>query len=521
MCGTVPDLVFNELKFLRDSHEHQDERRPDSNGHRPSGQEKKREFEREEISAYFNHRTSHDRAPNPSRGRRTETKQKPSCDDEELHDVPEGGSSPILPDEELTSIPYLSFGSRGAVNKSGDPHPSGTTYLTWSESAAASDAQARHSTIVKPIQESGQPPVAKETRKRRLERDSTSRPPSDTAEPSVLKGRPDVPKGKWSTSRRTRGPAKVEVYIQQGNAEPDASTSKRKLRDSTSVSLPTRPPAEPGRQRQQKPVIQQQVLSSDVGSFNTSDILKVRGRLQALAEQAPSTTRSVRSPQSDKENVQPVSSSPTAKILQIAHEAMAKGYEEPIARSSRGADQLHRHIDEVERGHNAYSSRNEGHRPHRPHLRDLDVNEFAYQPTHMHATVRGQGPGQQVQHDAEVIPAVDFDPEDDEMLDGYATFEPTFADHADATSEYGLAYTYGAPATEPDLHSLPFRYDRPSTRARDPPWSRGGMSATHREPSPHVATAGQGLLNEEEHIADRDRDFEDGLEGFWRPNRLY
>ena len=514
----MPDLVFNELKFLRDSHEHQDERRPDRNGHRPTGQEKKREFEREEISAYFNHRTSHDRAPNPSRGGRTETKQNPSCNDEELHDVPEGGSSPILPDEELTSIPYLGFGSRGTVNKSGDPHPSGTTYLTWSESAAASDTQTRHSTIVKPIQESGQPPTAKETRKRRRERHSTSRPPSDTAEHPVLEGPPDVPKGKWSTSRRTRGPAKVEVYIQQSNGEPDPSTSKRKLRDSTSVSLPTRPPAEAGRQRHHKPVIQQQVLSSDVGSFNTSDILEVRGRLQALVEKAPSSTRNVQSPQSDKENVQPISSSPTAKILRIAHEAMAKGHGEPTARPSRGADKLYGHVDA---GHDTDISENGWPRPHRPHLRGLDINEFAYQPMHTHATVREQGPRQQVQHGAEIAPAAGFDPEDDEMLDGYATFEPTFADHANATSEYGPAYTYGAPATEPDLHSLPFRYERPSTRARDVPWSRGGMSTIHRDTSSYVTTADQGLLNDEYHIGDRDRDFEDGLEGFWRPNRLY
>lgn len=515
----MPDLVFNELRFLRDSHEHQDERHTDSNGYRPTGQEKKREVEHEEISAYFNQRTSRNRALEPSLSRRTETKQKSSRDNDELHGLPEGGSSPLLPDEELTTVPYLGFGSRGTLNKSGDPHPSATTYLTWSESAPASDTQMRHLARIKPFQESGQPSLAKKVQQRRAERNSTSRPHSDTVEQSVRKGSPDVPKGQWSKSRRTRGPAQVEVYVQQSNVEPDPLRNKRKTRDSTSMSLPTGPPAAPGRHRQQEPVVQQQVLSSDVGSFNTSDILKVKGRLEALAEEGPSTIQSVRSPRSGKENVQPRSSSPTAKILRIAHEAMAKGYEEPIARSSKGAHQVSPRVDESERGHDSYTYQREGPRPDRSQLRDLDVNESAYPPMQSHAMMRGQGPYQELQHDAANVPLVGLDPEDDDMLDGYPTFAPAFADYADAPSDHVPAHTYAPLVAEPDLHSPSFRYDKPLMRARDAPWSRGGMSATNRTTSSFVATAEHGLLNEEDHTGDRD--FEDGLKGFWRPNRLY
>jgi hypothetical protein len=519
MYGTVPDLVFNELKFLQNSHEHQDERHSDSNGHRPTGQEKKREVEREEISAYFNQRTSRTHALEPSLSKQTETKQKLSCDNDELHGLPKRGSSPLLPDEELTAIPYLGFGSKGTINKSGDPHPSATTHLNWSESAATSDTQARHLTEVKPVGEYGQSLTAKKAPQRRPERDLTSRPPSDTVEPPVRKGSPDVPKGQWSKLRRTRGPAKAEVYIQQSNAEPDPPRNRRKLHDSTSMSLPTRPPVDSGRKRQLKPVVQKQVLPSDAGSFNTSDILKVKGRLEALAEEVPSTIQSVRSPQSDKENAQPTSSSPTTKILRIAHEAMAKGYQEPIARSPRVANQVFPHVDEGEHGQNSYTFQKEGPGPNHPHLQDLDVNDFAYQTMQTNALMRGQGAYQQGQHDAENFPVVGFNPEDDEMLDGCASFEPAFADHADATTDHVPAYTYAPPTTEPDLESLSFRYGRPSTRARDVPWSRGGMSAVHRDTIPYAAAAEQGLLNEEDHVGDLD--FQDGLEGFWRPNRLY
>jgi hypothetical protein len=198
---------------------------------------------------------------------------------------------------------------------------------------------------------------------------------------------------------------------------------------------------------------------------------------------------------------------------------MAKGYEETIARSSKGANQVFPIVDESERGHNSYTYQKERPRPDRPHLRDLDVNEFAYQPMQTQTMLRGQSAYHQVQHDTEVNPAVGLDPQDDEMLDGYATFEPTAAEYADATPDHAFVHMYAPSASEAELEFSLFRYDRPSTRARDVPWSRSGTSAIHRDTSSYPAAAEQGLLNEEDHVGDRD--FEDGLEGFWRPNRLY
>jgi hypothetical protein len=139
--ATVPDLVFNELKFLQDPHEHQDEGQSEDDNRRPTVRDRKREIEREEISAYFNQRTPRDHALEPSLSRQTETRRNLPRHDNQQDDLPEGGSSPILPDEELTANPYLGFGSRGTVNHSGNPHPSGSTYLTWSESVAGPDVR--------------------------------------------------------------------------------------------------------------------------------------------------------------------------------------------------------------------------------------------------------------------------------------------------------------------------------------------------------------------------------------------
>lgn len=311
----------------------------------------------------------------------------------------------------------------------------------------------------------------------------------------------------------------MEVYVQPSNREPNPSTSKPTVHDGTSMSLPLPPQAKPARQRQQRIILDQQALSSDVESFNTSDILKVKGRLEALGEEAPPTIQSARISHSDKENVQPASSSPTAKILRIAHEAMAKSHEEPIRRPSGAVHHMFRRVDEDDRGHDSHAPENTGPQPNHPHLQDLDVDEIAYRSMPRHDAIRRQGVYQQAQHDAENVPALGFDLEDDDMLDGYGTNEPALAKYEGAIADHLPAHTYATPDARPDMHFLSFRYDRPPTRAHDTTWSRGDMSATHRNDASHAATLEQGLMNEEGRIGDRD--FDDGLEGFWRPNRLY
>ena len=363
--------------------------------------------------------------------------------------------------------------------------------------------------------------TVRKAQRRPPELDPTARPPHNTAKSSARKNSGDAPRGQWPTSRRTRGPARVEVYVQKRDAELNPSTHRPRLGHSTSISLPTRSPVLPGRQRQEKAVVQHQVLSSDAESFNTSDILKVRERLGTLAEEVPSSIKSVHAPQGDKENVKPTSSSPTAKILRIAHEAIAKNHEEPVARPLRNMDQLQRYNGGTGGAHISYTPDKARHRPDHAYSLNLSNNGSTYNPTHTYATTQGQDRYYQERQDAETVSAAGFDPEDEEMLDGHLTFEPTLDYYADTMPNHvpAPAYTFAPRDVPSDLHSLSFRFDRPSTRARGVPRSRGDLSTTNRDTSSHVMAAEQVLMKEDEHAGDRG--FDDGLEGFWRPNRLY
>jgi hypothetical protein len=346
-----------------------------------------------------------------------------------------------------------------------------------------------------------------------------TRPADTNAERSARKRQSEIQRGHWSASRRIRGPAKVEVYIQPDDAGQSPLKSKQDAQDSASLSLPTRPPLRSTRDWQQKPVHRQECLHSNDGSFHTSDILKVRGRLEALAEEAPLSAQSVHVPRSDKENAQPISSSPTAKILRIAHDAMAKTHREPASRPSRNMHQPSYCTAVSEQQPPSRAVPNPRHEAIQNHLRDPTNDELTYRSVYVSPAVRAHYFHQQVQQNEEVISAAVFDQEDDEMLDGYNTFEPQIDDNAHPVTDEGFPYIYAPPASHLDGRSLSHQHDRPSTRARGVPWSRGDVTTPLRGTSSHIIPAERGSSVEIDRIGGRE--FEDGLEGFWKLNRLY
>lgn len=353
----------------------------------------------------------------------------------------------------------------------------------------------------------------------RSKRNPKTRPADVTAERLTHKSPRKVQEDQWTTSRRHRGPAPVEVYIQPGNNEQDFLTSNQKPQDNTSLSLPTKPPVGSAQQRQQRPASRQQGLPSEARSFNTSDIMKVRGRLDALVEEAPSSIKNIHAPQIDKENVEPVSSSPTAKILRIAHEAMARTHEEPASRPSRDTKQSHHQVEMIGSRQTSRAPRDSRHRPIRAHRGGQDEEEMTHRPVYMSPAMLGHFEHQPVRSNAEAESAAVFDPDDDEMLDDHIAFDPHVDEYEDLMAGQGSAYVYVPPATRSDLRSLSYRHDRPSARARGNPWSRGYMSTTMRETPSQIVTAERGSSVEIEQMGGRE--FEDGLEGFWKPNRLY
>lgn len=515
MTATVPDLAFNELKFLRNHNEHQDEHQSDAIYHEHSHQKNKREAEREEISTYFNQRKFDDEAPHssPKRPRAPKRRRVPDQGDSSI--AQGGGSSPILPEEELTAKPYLGFGSRGTVNQSSHPQPSGTTYLTWSESEAESDMRANHILNHKPDQDLDRLSTPRVLDNHSRKRQQEFRPTIDTARKVIQENPLGVQHGQWSASRRIRGPAKVEVYTRRNNARHDPSAATQEPHDSTSMSLTTRSLADSTRVQHHGRQQKRQVLPSDAGSFHTSDILKIRGRLSALADQPQFDMHHTDTPHSNKENVQPVSTSPIAKMLRTAHQAISKTHEEPIRQSSRRSDYVYTNLHETEPGISSHLHAFQSQLPRLYSKMAADENPTR-QPLHPPSSIPEQYFYRQVRRDNRFEASnAAAHAEDEEMLDNAVTYQAEFESPAEVRS--GQVFAYAPPPAYSNMHSTSHRYDRPSTRGVS--WSRGGMSNALRESISRDATADQTMPAEGDHFDGVT--FDDGLEGFWRPNRLY
>lgn len=505
---TVPDLAFNELKFLRNHDEHQDEHQLDDTHHEPSHQRKKRHAEREEISAYFNQRKSDNGASHPSPRKPRASNRRSILEQVEPSSVQGGGSSPILPEEELTAKPYLGFGSRGAVNQSSHPQPSGTTYLTWSETEAEPDMRANNILNHKSAQELDQlstPKVLENLiRKRRKEFRSIN----DIANEPMQENHFKVQHGQWSASRRIRGPTGVETYTQRNEARHDPRAATQEPHDSTSLSLPTRPLADSALVQRQDRQQKRQVLPSDAESFRTSDILKIRGRLSALADKPLSDVHHIDASQSNKENVQPASSSPMAKILRTAHQAISKTREEPIRQPSRRSDHVYSRLHETEPGISSHLHALQSHQLRETFPRKSAGGQLTRQPLHPPSSVPEQYADQRVRReDLFEASYTAVHPEDDEMLDNVVESQPRIG------SDQAFAYAHS------NMHSISHQHVRPSIRARDISWSRSGLSNVFEDTLSRVATADRSVPADQDHFDGIN--FDDGLEGFWRPNRLY
>jgi hypothetical protein len=514
----VPDLAFNELKFLRESNEHQDEQHlVHGNIRKPSNQDRKRDVEREEISAYFDkHNQKHDSVP----GRRSTRKPDLVVDDEILtdhEDGREGGSSPRLPDGQLTAIPYLGFGSKGTINKSTNPPPLTTTYLTWSESGNGLATSGKLKPAFEIALEAGQLTASKPTAARQSRRETHVTPASDKSkEPG--RDRIGVSKPRKATPRRIRVPANINVYNDPGVTEFISSTAMP--RDSESQSLPTERPKNSTRDQRKRAhaADDANTPSSDGESFHTSDILKIRSRLQGLADPLPSEPKSAYAPPHDKENVPlPSSSSPTAKILRTAHGAMVQHQLEMTAQSPVRIRQRNT-VDAVQREHPLYPPTAIRHQPG-PYLRDQSEGNFEHPATRNSASLKSHYVEQQAWQDMHDAFDEAVEPEDEAMLDTYAAGELRHQSIENDAGDPRWAFVYSTPGIRSDVRFLSRQDHRPSTRGRDAPWSRSGIATVRGGTSSHNTLTEQNMSIGGDRVVDQE--FEDGLEGFWRPNRLY
>lgn len=310
--NSVPDLVFNEMKFLQRPTEHQDEPAEAEVPRHASKDDRKRTHD-EEISAYFITNkvadAEHSEVAN-KRQKKTEVNERGQS--YRQRDETGRKTSPV----ELPEKPFLGFGSEDAQPESKRTHHESSGYYSWSESAPGHSLPAR-----KP---SGAPPKQQAThqmsQRRRQDADGLSNA-HDCQEDHGKDRDSDV--GEWIQTRRTRGPALVEIY------QPPAAHKRRERKNDTSVTRTTMqslPRHHSPKDRGHRDGADESVRSERLrSSYRTSDILNIHELRQSLVEQMIAKHHQRRQEDrvaTDKENEDPNSS--IDQLLKQAHEAVAK-----------------------------------------------------------------------------------------------------------------------------------------------------------------------------------------------------
>lgn len=314
MRSEVPDLVFNEMRFLQRPKEHQDEGAKEPQTKRSRKKDRKRE-QQEEISAYFaekrpkgeavakadrndvDHPTQQDerrRDRSPSRGRHgTRTHEGPPL--------------------ELPGKAFLGFGSRGARPSSRCSRS--TTPLSWSESQ-------RRSPSVHDVQGSRSPRRTHHGRIGRQSRQDGKHGRRKRACDERLPYAPNNSKGLRDytrTQRDKRMPSSAPTYEQTKptkRASIDQEQMATRTKETSNITLPSvqRPP----RQRS-KDDLEKDRMSQHSG--HTSDILQVR---LAVLDDPGTKTLAGEPPAEDQPGHQANSSSPTIKLLRQARDAIRR-----------------------------------------------------------------------------------------------------------------------------------------------------------------------------------------------------
>lgn len=321
----MPDLVFNEMKFLSKPKECREEGSANVGIHK--SKKGRKELREEEISAYFRNITAKRRA-----GERDQLEQAsgalkqahPTIEtvtraservDDRHHDTPVA-----LPEKA-----FLGFGSRGAPQAGRSLHSPGKSYFTWSESIAAPKRASLDDSQSMPPR----PPSREACPARREEWDSLNM---------------TTPRQRRSQHRQDRlidGEARRRAHLASIGQEqqiglgdepapqPRSSFTKHAryvrnaLRSTASV-----PPAEP--RATNKPGVPIKHQSCEAGNCRTSDILQLRDCFHTEDHSASLPRHSpVCHATADQENVDPANSTPTSKLLRDAWAAISRPQQEP------------------------------------------------------------------------------------------------------------------------------------------------------------------------------------------------
>jgi len=304
----VPDLVFNEMKFLEKPSEHQDHL-PIADTHRQSAKEDRKRTRNEEISTYFSAPKRGDQERGEARDERSRRTPDRSQDKEPRRTSrPEPVSIVELPDK-----PFLGFGSRAAHPEDKESQLETSTLLTWSESAPRGSPprrsnSRRHADDHTFENERGSAARRVAAPSREAERRPLGHPRNECGTPDadVQQRNSQHDEGRWPRSQRT-GQAIVEVYEQEPplkRRHPPVRTSPTRM---TLQSLPREPDRLYGVEQPSRNPSHRSPDYHD--GYHTSDILKVNDQLhRSVQTTAPRQTCAAGSEHSDKENHIPDSS---------------------------------------------------------------------------------------------------------------------------------------------------------------------------------------------------------------------
>ena len=316
---TVPDLVFNEMRFLQKPTDHQDEP-PEAEGPRKSNAKDRKHSQGEEISAYFNRKksTSHGH----DRGMDRQPKQSENADEDRPSRSHPKEARRKSPRVDLPEKPFLGFGSKGGKPESKEALDDETAYYTWSDSLPRRSTPPRARPPVAPTREIGQLP----TKRLRIHH------PESEDDHGVIHAVDDIRKhrqhhesernGQWVQTRRTSGPALVEIY------HPPDGLRRRKPENTSGTkttlqSLPKHIGSDFSENRYSPDNGAQR--HGESASYHTSDILKIHNpHLSSPRAAAFQQQYSLHATHDGKENQDLQSSFSIDKALRHAQEAVVK-----------------------------------------------------------------------------------------------------------------------------------------------------------------------------------------------------
>ena len=308
----VPDLAFNEMRFLQKPKDHQDAVSGNQAAKGPTKKDRKHAQD-EEISAYFaaQRRDPDGKQDYPSKIGGRQDRRK---------DSPLRARQASQPPVDLPEKPFLGFGSKGTQQDPSHKHDQSTSHYSWSESAAPARTEKGNAPILNAAFATERPGETESV---------TSKPKiasrDRASEKSVAQD--ESLDASWKRESLHQSQPKKRSTLRGTDVAPlSARLKDDEARRSTTKTTCQSLPHQIQETRSQDPP-----RSRGDMSCHTSDILKVRQPNTLITKSTFESLIGLAAVgEDDKENKQPDSSSPTGKLLKRARDALSQPTVTPV-----------------------------------------------------------------------------------------------------------------------------------------------------------------------------------------------